>query len=79
VLDNISGIKESDIDYFDYDQLKQDFSCPLNLRKVDIRKYHIFGFLFVETTKASEKELNKILTSTLIDYIKIKDTVGNQA
>jgi hypothetical protein len=78
VLDNISGIKESDIDYFDYDQLKQDFSCPLNLRKVDIRKYHIFGFLFVETTKASEKELNKILTSTLIDYIKIKDTVGNQ-
>ncbi|HKI79128.1 MAG TPA: ATP-grasp domain-containing protein [Ignavibacteriaceae bacterium] len=73
VLDNISGIKESEIEYFDYDQLLKDFEKPLNIRKVDINKYHIFGFLFIETTAGKDEGLNRILTSTLIEYIKIND------
>lgn len=72
VLDNISGIKENEIDYFDYDSLLRNFENPLNLRKVDIASFHIFGFLFVETTIGKEDELKKILTSSLAEYIKVK-------
>ena len=78
VLDNISGLKENEIDYFDYDKLLKDFENPLSVRKVDINEYHIFGFLFVETTDGKDEGLNRILTSTLIEYIRIKDSVGNE-
>ena len=78
VLDNISGIKENEIGFFDYDLLLKDFENPLNLRKVDISKYHIFGFLFTETTIGNEEELNRILTSTLSKYIRIENTTGKK-
>lgn len=73
VLDNISGIKEDDIESFDYDMLLKDFKNPLNVRKVDIKRYHIFGFLFLETTEGEEDELNYILHSDLKKYIRQAD------
>ncbi len=72
VLDNNSGIKENEIDYFDYDLLLKEFEKPLNLRKVDFRTYSVFGFLFTETTPRNESEITKILTSDLTKYIKLK-------
>ncbi|MGA7836905.1 MAG: ATP-grasp domain-containing protein [Ignavibacteriaceae bacterium] len=79
VLDNISGIKENEIDFFDYDLLLKDFKNPLNIRKVDIKKYHIFGFLFLETTIGKEEELDYILTSDLKKYIKPKNQIVRSA
>ncbi len=73
VLDNNSGIKESNIKAFNYNLLLKDFKKPLNLRKVDFRKYAVFGFLFTETSKGNEKELNTILSSNLKKYITIKE------
>ncbi len=77
VLDNNSGIKESDIEYFDYDLLLKDFENPMDLRKVDYNRYSVFGFLFTETSFGNEKELNQILTSDLKRYIKVKKASTN--
>ena len=71
VLDNNSGIKESEIACFDYDQLLKDFEKPMDLRKTDYNKYAVFGFLFTETSEGNRKELNQILTSDLKKYIKL--------
>lgn len=72
VLDNNSGIKENEIESFDYDLLLKDFEKPLSLRKMDVKEYLVFGILFVETKQGNDKELNHILTSDLKNYIKTK-------
>lgn len=72
VLDNNSGINEKDIVSFDYDLLLKDFKKPLNLRKVDFRKYAVFGFLFIETSEENNNEVSNILASNLKKYITVK-------
>lgn len=72
VLDNNSGISESEITTFNYDLLLHDFKKPLNLRRVDFKKYAVFGFIFTETTAKNEYEIEQILTSDLKKYIKLK-------
>jgi len=72
VLDNNSGIKESEIESFNYNLLLKDFKKPLNLRKVDYKQYAVFGFLFTETLIGEDDELKNILTSDLKKYITIR-------
>ena len=74
LLDNNSGIPESNIAYFDYELLLSEFENPLELRKVDYNEYPFFGMVFVETSLGNEKELDQILTSNLKKYIKVKIT-----
>ena len=73
LLDNNSGIPESNIASFDYDLLLSDFENPMELRKVDFNEYPFFGMVFVETSLGNEKELDQILTSDLKKYIKLKN------
>jgi len=70
VLDNNSGMHESQIESFDYKILAKDFENVLALRKVDFRRYGVFGFLFLETSAGNEGELTRILSSDLKEYIK---------
>ncbi len=72
ILDNNSGIKESDIEGFDTGKLMSDFSNPLELRMIDYVKYSVFGFMFVETDESDNSELNSILISDLRKYILLK-------
>jgi hypothetical protein len=72
ILDNNSGIHHKDIEYFDYDLLLKDFAKALDLRKVDYTRQPFFGILFVETKIENDIELNRILTSDLKKYIKLK-------
>jgi hypothetical protein len=72
LLDNNSGIPETQIASFNYELLLSDFENPLELRKVDFNDYPFFGMVFVETTSGNEKELDQILTSDLRKYIKAK-------
>lgn len=72
VLNNNSGFDENEIEYFDYDLLLKNFKKPMSLRKVDFKKYLVFGFLFIETIIGNEEELNQILSSDLRKYIKLK-------
>jgi hypothetical protein len=74
ILDNNSGIKENEIEYFDFENLLKDFENPMDLRKVDFIKYSVFGILFTETSKGNETEINQILTSNLKKYIKQKES-----
>lgn len=69
ILDNNSGIKESDIEGFDTKKLLSDFNNPMELRMIDYMKYSVFGFLFVETKESDNRELNTILHSDLRKYI----------
>lgn len=71
VLDNNSGIASNKIKSFNYDLLLNDFENPLEIRKVDYKKYGVFGFLFTETNLENEQELNTILTSKLTNYIEV--------
>lgn len=71
VLDNNSGLHESQIKSFDYEKLRKDFERLLDLREVDFRTYGVFGFLFVETSESNERELTQILNSDLRKYIRI--------
>lgn len=71
LLDNQSGIPFEQIAYFDFEQLAADFENPLHVRKVNMEKYGVFGFLFTETSKGNEAELNAILHSNLKKYLKL--------
>lgn len=69
VLDNSTGIKSMDIQDFDYSSLAKDFENPILIRKLDIHKYPVFGFLFAETSNSNQRELDEILISDLKKYV----------
>jgi ATP-grasp domain len=69
VLNNNSGLDPSDIIKFKYTDLAKDFENPVLIRKLDIHKYPVFGFVFAETSSSNQKELTDILTSDLRKYI----------
>ncbi|PQJ81373.1 ATP-grasp domain-containing protein [Polaribacter glomeratus] len=73
ILDNNSGIIPSDILTFNYSELAKDFENPILIRKLDINKYPVFGFVFTETSSTNKKELNDILISNLRKYIVSKE------
>ena len=55
---------------FDYERLVRDFEHVICLRKVDVEALDIFGFVFTETSKENEEELDHILHSDLMEYMK---------
>ncbi len=69
VLNNSSGYTSSEITRFDYELLEKDFENALIIRKLDIKKDPVFGFVFTETSLENEEELTNILVSDLRKYI----------
>ena len=69
VLDNTTDMKMQEIEAFNYDKLIKNFKKLLHLRKVNHKKYLVFGFLFVETPSNNKTELENILHSSLKEYI----------
>lgn len=53
---------------FDYNKLANAFETVLELRKVDNPNLDIFGFVFAQTKKQQEKELDYILASDLYEF-----------
>ena len=72
VLDNSTGINVDKISSFNYDRLMIRFEKPIELRKLDYKKYSVFGFLFTETKENNFKELEGILKSDLKEYIVVE-------
>ncbi len=72
VLDNGSGIPGQDVQSFDYDQMLSGFQKPLELRKVDYKKFPLFGFVFARTSRDNMEELFRILHSDLKEFIRHK-------
>jgi len=69
VLDNSTGLPAEEIGAFDYDKLLGMFGQPLELRKIDYSRYPVFGFLFAETEKNNQDELDYILGSDLREFV----------
>ena len=72
VLDNSTGIDVDKITLFNYEKLLSKFEKPIELRKIDFQKYHVFGFLFTETREDNFIELKNILDSDLNEFISTK-------
>ncbi|WP_304518219.1 ATP-grasp domain-containing protein [Cecembia rubra] len=72
LLDNQSDVPQDAIAYFDFEALARDFEHPLHVRKVNMDKFGVFGFLFTETSEGNERELNEILHSDLKKYMVLK-------
>jgi hypothetical protein len=72
VLDNSTGLEASRIKEFDLTGLAGRFINPLEIRKVDHRKYGVFGFLFTETPADRRDELEAILHSDLREFVTIQ-------
>lgn len=69
VLNNSTGVDVNKITSFDFDKLLSCFEKPLELRKIDYKKYPVFGFLFTETREENQQELNYILDSDLNEFV----------
>lgn len=72
ILDNSTGYKAEEIAYFDYDKLLAKFNNPLELRKVDINQYPLFGYFYTQTPSEKFNELDEMLQNSLIDYTVLK-------
>lgn len=69
ILNNNSGIDVDQISNFDYESVVNDFSNVLELRKIDINEFPLFGYMFVQTDANTQNELDRILVSNLQEYI----------
>lgn len=69
VLNNSSGIDAAHISNFNYSKLAEDFINPVLVRKLNIKQFPLFGFVFAETPQQNKQELYSILTSDLRKYI----------
>jgi len=71
VLDNSTGIAGKNIKSFDYEWLMQRFSHPLELRKIDVSQFPLFGFVFVRVDGETLFELTDILHDDLRTFITV--------
>lgn len=72
LLDNSTGVDGKEIASFDFDKVLEQFENPLEFRKFDFTEYPLFGYLFCETKKENQQELNSILKSDLKEFITLK-------
>lgn len=72
VLDNSTGVEGENILKFDYEKLVSGFDKPLELRKINYKKFPVFGFLFTQSRDDNCAELNSILASSLTEFITVK-------
>lgn len=71
ILNNNSGIVPAEIKNFDYEKLTSQFEKVLELRKVDAKQFHIFGFIYAESRPDNFAELAKLLHSDLREFIVV--------
>lgn len=73
ILDKPRGIDANDIKDFDFDGVLKGFEKPLEVRRMDIKRYPVFGFVFAETRDENFAELESILKNDLTEFIKLND------
>lgn len=72
ILDNSTGLEASEIKRFDYEKLLSQFKNPLELRKVDVNQYPLFGYVYTKTHPKKFEELSSMLTNNLSEFIALK-------
>jgi len=71
ILNNNTGYDATAIKSFDYEKLLTKVETPLELRKVDARQFHIYGFLYSRTRHNNYGELEYLLSSDLHEFIQL--------
>jgi hypothetical protein len=69
VLDNSTGMDIQRITEFNYEALISHFTNIIELRKIDHKQHHVFGFIFLKTDNENRSELDYILKSDLTEFI----------
>lgn len=69
LLDNSTGFKAINIAEFDYNKLLSQFEKPLELRKVDVNKFPLFGYFYTQTRADNFDELTNILHHNLATFV----------
>ncbi|MDO9260513.1 MAG: ATP-grasp domain-containing protein [Flavobacteriaceae bacterium] len=69
LLDNSTGFKAENIADFDYDKLMLQFEKPLELRKVDVNQFPLFGYFYTQTRADNFDELTSILHHKLAEFV----------
>jgi hypothetical protein len=72
VADIPKHIDREKIESIDYDRFLSLFKRPLEIRKINYKKYPIMAFLFTEADSNDWEEVHKILKVDFADYIKLK-------
>lgn len=72
----VVGFVPEDIDALrvksiDYNRFEKNFKKPLEIRRTDFRKYHVFAFVFSETDESNRDEIDRMLKADLREYIEI--------
>lgn len=71
ILNNNTGFDAHKIKSFDYDKLLSHLENPLELRKVDARQFHIYGFVYAKTRPENFRELEYLLKSDLREFVEV--------
>jgi hypothetical protein len=69
LLDNSTGYATSQIESFNFQKLTDSFEKPIELRPTEWKQFPLFGILFTETRDENFREIEKILTSDLREFI----------
>jgi ATP-grasp domain len=71
LLNNTTGIEPEKIKDFNHKALAEQFEDVLEIRKINHREFHFFGFLFIKTRKDNFREMENILHADLREYISV--------
>lgn len=64
-----SSVNCAEITSVDYEAFQNNFSKPLELRRVDYKEYPVFAFMFAEVEKGNMDELKKMLHADFGEYL----------
>jgi hypothetical protein len=73
VADFPIDIDRTKITSVDYESFEARFSRPLELRRVDYRRFPVFGFLYVEVPENDHSELEAILSADMTEHLAMGD------
>ena len=72
VADVAADVDCSPIISVDYEGFKARFSKPLELRRIDVREYPVFAFLFAEVPEDDPTDFKNLLHSDLKEFLTIR-------
>jgi len=74
VADIPNSVDRAAIESVDYEALERQFSLPIEVRRVDFRRYPVLGFVFAEVPSDDLRELRAMLGADLTAYVRMADS-----
>ena len=71
IADVASDVDPADVADVDYAALRERFSDPLEIRRIDWKEYPVFAFVFARHKEGETEELDEMLRSDLKEYLRM--------